>query len=136
MSEHEIESQLFKLQDVLTTGTDGVRPAATAPQAAFDIPPANATAAGRDSAGDVTANTVSSPALQEHSQSNARTSTPMRQTANGERLDSASRAASAHPESTFTIPNEVPPNGAPVRQYINNKLTGPLLEDHGILYES
>ncbi|CAK7200558.1 hypothetical protein SEUCBS139899_003255 [Sporothrix eucalyptigena] len=54
-----------------------------------------------------------------------RTGTPVR---GSERLESSSRAASAHPESSFTIPNEVPLNGAPVRQYINSKLTGPLLE--------
>ncbi|CAK7225525.1 hypothetical protein SBRCBS47491_005917 [Sporothrix bragantina] len=54
-----------------------------------------------------------------------RTGTPVR---GSERLESSSRAASAHPESSFTIPNEAPLNGAPVRQYINSKVTGPLLE--------
>ncbi|CAK7270995.1 hypothetical protein SEPCBS57363_004388 [Sporothrix epigloea] len=54
-----------------------------------------------------------------------RTGTPMR---GGERLESSSRAASVHPESSFTIPSEAPLNGAPVRQYINSKVTGPLLE--------
>ncbi|KAL1889553.1 COMPASS (complex proteins associated with Set1p) component [Sporothrix stenoceras] len=54
-----------------------------------------------------------------------RTGTPVR---GGERLESSSRAASAHPEASFTIPSEAPLNGAPVRQYINSKLTGPLLE--------
>ncbi|CAK7214602.1 hypothetical protein SCUCBS95973_002202 [Sporothrix curviconia] len=54
-----------------------------------------------------------------------RTGTPAR---GSERLESSSRAASVHPESSFTIPNEAPLNGAPVRQYINSKVTGPLLE--------
>ena len=45
-----------------------------------------------------------------------------------ERPESSSRAASVHPESSFTIPSEAPLNGAPVRQYINSKVTGPLLE--------
>ncbi|CAK7565435.1 MAG: hypothetical protein SEPTF4163_003352 [Sporothrix epigloea] len=54
-----------------------------------------------------------------------RMGTPMR---GSERPESSSRAASVHPESSFTIPSEAPLNGAPVRQYINSKVTGPLLE--------
>ncbi len=55
-----------------------------------------------------------------------RTSTPMRNTAaNGE---AGSRATSAHPDPGFTMPSEVPAHGAPVRQYINAKVTGTLLE--------
>ncbi|CAK7244528.1 MAG: COMPASS (complex proteins associated with Set1p) component [Sporothrix thermara] len=54
-----------------------------------------------------------------------RTGTPAR---GSERLESSSRAASAHPESSFAIPSEAPLNGAPLRQYINANVTGPLLE--------
>ncbi|KAK3393187.1 hypothetical protein B0H63DRAFT_516385 [Podospora didyma] len=59
----------------------------------------------------------------------ARVSTPMRNTAAGdERM--GSRAASTHPDPAggFTMPAEAPPHGAPVRQYINSKITGVLLE--------
>ncbi|KAK3330800.1 hypothetical protein B0H66DRAFT_544910 [Apodospora peruviana] len=66
-----------------------------------------------------------------------RVSTPMRNNstsngadvgagAGGERT--ASRAASAHPDPGFTMPAEAPLHGAPVRQYINTKITGVLLE--------
>lgn len=54
----------------------------------------------------------------------ARTGTPMRN-ANG---DSGSRAASQHPDPGFTMPSEAPPHGAPIRQYLNSKVTGPLME--------
>lgn len=55
----------------------------------------------------------------------------MRNTANSEQPGggTGSRAASAHPpEPGFTMPAEAPAHGAPVRQYINTKVTGPLLE--------
>ncbi|KAK3694097.1 hypothetical protein B0T22DRAFT_451642 [Podospora appendiculata] len=55
----------------------------------------------------------------------ARVGTPMRNT-DGERA--GSRAASAHPDSGFAMPAEAPVHGAPVRQYINTKITGVLLE--------
>ncbi|KAK4117164.1 hypothetical protein N656DRAFT_773228 [Canariomyces notabilis] len=51
-----------------------------------------------------------------------------------QRGSSTSRAASAHPEPAagpapgFTMPSEAAPHGAPVRQYINTKITGVLLE--------
>ncbi|KJR81612.1 COMPASS component SDC1 [Sporothrix schenckii 1099-18] len=71
---------------------------------------------------------AASPAPLAHT-SAGRTGTPVRHTANGgERLESSSRAASAHPEASFTIPSEAPLHGAPVRQYINSKLTKPLLD--------
>ncbi|KAJ9137844.1 hypothetical protein NKR23_g8852 [Pleurostoma richardsiae] len=54
--------------------------------------------------------------------------TPLRHT-NGEGAGPGSRAASAHPEgSGFTMPAEAGPHGAPVRQYLNGNVTGPLLE--------
>jgi len=48
--------------------------------------------------------------------------------ANGERGEASSRAASAHPDPGFAMPSEAPLHGAPVRQYINSKVTGALLE--------
>ncbi len=48
--------------------------------------------------------------------------------ANGERGEAGSRAASAHPDPGFTMPTEAPAHGAPLRQYINSKVTGALLE--------
>ena len=61
-----------------------------------------------------------------------RTGTPSRTAglANGdrERGDSSSRAPSAHPDPGFNMPAEAPKNGAPVRDYLNSKVTGPLLE--------
>ncbi|KAI0851511.1 hypothetical protein F5Y00DRAFT_11301 [Daldinia vernicosa] len=60
----------------------------------------------------------------------ARTGTPLRAT-NGQQEaanSSSSRAASQHPDPGFTMPAEAPPHGAPVRQYLNSKVTGPLLD--------
>ncbi len=50
--------------------------------------------------------------------------------ANGE---AGSRATSAHPDPGFTLPSEAPAHGAPVRQYINTKVTGTLLEGMKLL---
>ncbi|KAI0596999.1 hypothetical protein F4775DRAFT_271273 [Biscogniauxia sp. FL1348] len=78
----------------------------------------------------------------------ARTGTPLRSTAaaangngnsngngNGgqENYSSSSRAASQHPDPGFTMPAEAPPHGAPVRQYLNSKVTGTLLEGMKVL---
>jgi len=52
--------------------------------------------------------------------------------ANGEGGE-RSRAASAHPDSAFTMPTEAPVHGAPVRQYLNTKVTGVLLEGMKII---
>ncbi|EMR68313.1 hypothetical protein MGN70_005242 [Eutypa lata] len=64
----------------------------------------------------------------------ARTGTPLRNTTaagatttNGAESNT-SRAASQHPDQGFTIPTEAPNHGAPVRQYLNSNVTGPLLE--------
>ncbi|KAK6954323.1 hypothetical protein Daesc_004290 [Daldinia eschscholtzii] len=59
----------------------------------------------------------------------ARTGTPLR-TTNGQQQEagSSSRATSQHPDPGFTMPAEAPPHGAPVRQYLNSKVTGPLLD--------
>ncbi|KAI2640605.1 hypothetical protein GGS26DRAFT_539026 [Hypomontagnella submonticulosa] len=76
------------------------------------------------------------PAVQAPTSSNApspspaanmpgRTGTPLR--TNGQENNS-SRAASQHPDAGFTMPAEAPPHGAPVRQYLNSKVTGPLLD--------
>ncbi|KAK0613018.1 hypothetical protein B0T17DRAFT_499272, partial [Bombardia bombarda] len=59
----------------------------------------------------------------------ARMGTPMRNTAaSGEADKATSRAASAHPDQGFTMPTEAPLHGAPVRQYLNTKVSGALLE--------
>ncbi|KAK0730827.1 hypothetical protein B0H67DRAFT_475851 [Lasiosphaeris hirsuta] len=52
-----------------------------------------------------------------------------------------SRAASAHPDPaattgtgvSFTLPSEVPLHGAPLRQYLNTKVTGVLLQGMKVL---
>ncbi|KAI5926750.1 hypothetical protein F4810DRAFT_707288 [Camillea tinctor] len=71
-----------------------------------------------------------------------RTGTPLRSTANGQEgsssnnnnnNSSSSRAASQHPDPGFTMPAEAPPHGAPVRQYLNSKVTGALLEGMKVL---
>ncbi|RYP76160.1 hypothetical protein DL771_001984 [Monosporascus sp. 5C6A] len=54
----------------------------------------------------------------------ARTGTPRI----GPEGNTSSRAASQHPDQGFTMPAEAPPHGAPVRQYLNSKVTGTLLE--------
>jgi COMPASS component SDC1 len=54
----------------------------------------------------------------------ARTGTPSRTNGN----DASSRAASVHPDPAPIIPKDVPPHGAPVRQYLNSKVTGVLIE--------
>lgn len=59
-----------------------------------------------------------------------RTGTPSRHL-NGNGNDN-SRAASLHPEPS-AMPKEAPPHGAPTRQYINSKVTGPLLDGMKIL---
>jgi COMPASS component SDC1 len=39
-----------------------------------------------------------------------------------------SRAASAHPDPGYTMPSEPAAHGAPVRQYLNSRVTPALLE--------
>jgi COMPASS component SDC1 len=65
----------------------------------------------------LSATNVPSPAPQ-------RTGTPSRSNGN----DITSRATSQHPDPAPTIPKEAPPYGAPVRQYLNSKVTGPLMD--------
>ena len=59
----------------------------------------------------------------------ARTGTPSRPNGN----DMTSRATSQHPDPAPTIPKEAPPHGAPVRQYLNGKVTGVLLDGMKLL---
>ncbi|CZT00392.1 related to histone-lysine N-methyltransferase [Rhynchosporium graminicola] len=59
-----------------------------------------------------------------------RTATPSRNT-NGS--DNTSRAASLHPDPTPAMPKEAPPHGAPTRQYLNSKVTGPLMDGMKLL---
>ncbi|KAI8635134.1 hypothetical protein F5Y19DRAFT_482412 [Xylariaceae sp. FL1651] len=54
----------------------------------------------------------------------ARTGTPLR--TNGQ--ENTSRAASQHPDPAFTMPDVAPAHGAPVRQYLNSKVTAHVLE--------
>ncbi|KAL2065112.1 hypothetical protein VTL71DRAFT_4252 [Oculimacula yallundae] len=61
----------------------------------------------------------------------ARVGTPSRMT-NGSN-DSTSRATSLHPDPTPTMPKEAPAHGAPTRQYLNGKVTGPLMDGMKLL---
>ncbi|KAI1006930.1 hypothetical protein K3495_g1295 [Podosphaera aphanis] len=56
----------------------------------------------------------------------ARTNTPSRTTNAADTTNS--RAASIHPEPATTIPAEAPLHGAPTRRYLNENITGVLLE--------
>ncbi|CZR50536.1 related to histone-lysine N-methyltransferase [Phialocephala subalpina] len=73
---------------------------------------------------------VASPAVIPKVEANApspipgRMGTPARTNGN----DATSRATSQHPEPASMIPKDSPPNGAPTRQYINSKVTGPLMD--------
>ncbi|EGX93966.1 COMPASS complex subunit Sdc1, putative [Cordyceps militaris CM01] len=69
------------------------------------------TEAAVDLASPAPANVGASPAP-------ARTGTPAQ----------ASRAPSVHPDPGFTLPSEAAPNGDSTRRYLNNKVTGALLE--------
>ncbi|PVH88618.1 hypothetical protein DL98DRAFT_202147 [Cadophora sp. DSE1049] len=60
----------------------------------------------------------------------ARVGTPSRNV-NGN--DATSRATSQHPDPTPTMPKEAPPHGAPTRQYLNSKVTGPLMDGMKLL---
>jgi COMPASS component SDC1 len=71
-----------------------------------------------------------SPAIGNNSPAPPRIGTPNRN-ANGN--DVTSRATSQHPDPVITIPKEAPPHGAPTRQYLNGKVTGPLLEGMKII---
>ncbi|KZF25877.1 hypothetical protein L228DRAFT_242257 [Xylona heveae TC161] len=80
---------------------------------------------------DLPAETVQSPAPQPQStgstpvpQSQPRTSTPGR-TTNG--LEQTSRPGSMHPDGT-ELPAQAASHGAPARKYLNEKVTGVLME--------
>ncbi|KAI0196854.1 hypothetical protein F4808DRAFT_439432 [Astrocystis sublimbata] len=59
-------------------------------------------------------------------QAPARTGTPKQENANT--ATNTSRAASAHPDASFTMPAVAAQHGAPVRKYLNTKVTPHLLE--------
>ncbi|KAI1096135.1 Dpy-30-domain-containing protein [Rostrohypoxylon terebratum] len=114
-----------------SSGTAAV-PAPIAEAAASPSAPSGAAAAQITTAGGPqTPTNAPSPA--------ARTGTPLRTVANGQEGNAAnantsnSRAASQHPDTGFTMPSEAPPHGAPVRQYLNTKVTGPLLDGMKLL---
>ncbi|KAI1345237.1 hypothetical protein F5Y15DRAFT_365326 [Xylariaceae sp. FL0016] len=69
---------------------------------------------------------VTAPATSVPSPAPARTGTPLR--TNGTDEKPSSRAASQHPDTGFTMPEETPPHGAPIRQYLNTKVTGHVLD--------
>ncbi|KAI1431652.1 hypothetical protein GGR50DRAFT_697797 [Xylaria sp. CBS 124048] len=73
--------------------------------------------------------TPAAPSTSAPSPAPARTSTPQR--TNGQ--ENTSRAASQHPDPAFTMPEAAPPHGAPVRQYLNSKVTAHLLDGMKIL---
>ncbi|KAH7364598.1 hypothetical protein BKA65DRAFT_533175 [Rhexocercosporidium sp. MPI-PUGE-AT-0058] len=61
----------------------------------------------------------------------ARVGTPSRNTNGNE--NTSSRATSQHPDPAATMPKEAPPHGAPTRQYLNSKVTGPLMDGMKLL---
>ncbi|KAI1208729.1 uncharacterized protein F4807DRAFT_429124 [Annulohypoxylon truncatum] len=74
-----------------------------------------------------------SPAAATAPGGSGRTGTPLRNTNGGGGQENAaatstSRAASQHPDAGFAMPAEAPAHGAPARQYLNSKVTGPLLD--------
>ncbi|KAF3062320.1 COMPASS component SDC1 [Daldinia childiae] len=100
-----------------TTTTNAAAPT-TAPAPASATTPSNAPSPSLAAAAATTATTAPP----------ARTGTPLRATNSQQETNSSSRAASQHPDPGFTMPAEAPPHGAPVRQYLNSKVTGPLLD--------
>ncbi|KAI1497360.1 Dpy-30 motif-domain-containing protein [Biscogniauxia marginata] len=113
------------------------QPAANASGETTSVPPAEAATATTESIPkdvamtDVAASTEQAPSPAPAASSTnapspapARTGTPLR--TNGQ--ENTSRAASQHPDPGFTMPAEAPPHGAPVRQYLNSKVTSTLLE--------
>jgi len=81
----------------------------------LDLPPAQAIAAA--------------PAVSSTPTPAPRTGTPARMT-NG---DTTPRASSQHPEPTSAFPVQAAPHGAVSRQYLNEKVAGPLKEGMKIL---
>ncbi|KAM7221586.1 hypothetical protein V8F06_002977 [Rhypophila decipiens] len=76
---------------------------------------------------------TASSATAANSSSNAPSPTPALARVGGAGLEgdrTTSRAASANPETgpSFTMPSEAPAHGAPVRQYINQKVTSVLMQ--------
>ncbi|RKU46483.1 COMPASS (complex proteins associated with Set1p) component [Coniochaeta pulveracea] len=55
-------------------------------------------------------------------------STPTKPSRTGTPAATNSRAASVHPDPQPKFPSEAAPHGAPVRQYLNSKVTGALME--------
>ncbi|KAK3363089.1 hypothetical protein B0T25DRAFT_562120 [Lasiosphaeria hispida] len=120
-------------------------PDQTAAPTSTPLPPATASAPGTAP--------IPPPAAPTSAPSNApspiparvSTPTPMARnlSTNGEAGGTSSRAASAHPDPaatagggagvSFSLPSEVPVHGAPLRQYLNTKVTGVLLQGMKVL---
>ncbi|KAI0456582.1 hypothetical protein F5B21DRAFT_467118 [Xylaria acuta] len=82
-------------------------------------------ASSADQAADQAASPApAAPSTNAPSPAPARTGTPLR--TNGQ--ENTSRAASQHPDPAFTMPDTARVHGAPVRQYLNSKITPHLLE--------
>lgn len=109
--------------------------AATPPAVMIPAPQAQAPAPAPDSTKDVVMtdgapDRPASPAIlpgatNAPSPAPQRIGTPSRNV-NGN--DVTSRATSQHPDPAPAIPKEAPAHGAPTRQYLNSKVTGPLLD--------
>ncbi|KAI1661503.1 hypothetical protein F4813DRAFT_231483 [Daldinia decipiens] len=102
-----------------TTTTNNAAAPTTTTAPAPATTPSNAPSPSPAAAAATTTTTTAPP---------ARTGTPLRATNGQQEANSSSRAASQHPDPGFTMPAEAPPHGAPVRQYLNSKVTGPLLD--------
>ncbi|RWA06623.1 hypothetical protein EKO27_g8483 [Xylaria grammica] len=102
-------STIPETQTIAPTTESGTKDVAMADVSSTDQAPSPAPAA---------------PSTNAPSPAPARTGTPLR--TNGQ--ENTSRAASQHPDPTFTMPDAAPPHGAPVRQYLNSKVTAHLLE--------
>ncbi|KAK9775822.1 hypothetical protein AB5N19_05211 [Seiridium cardinale] len=104
-------------------------PAVEPPTAMADTPSAVPEGTPKDIAMTDVEPPAASPARQQGaSPAPNRTGTPARATNGLQEQASSSRAASAHPDPGFTMPSEAPPHGAPVRQYLNTKVTAAVLE--------
>ncbi|KAI1828010.1 hypothetical protein F4861DRAFT_238158 [Xylaria intraflava] len=97
---------------------------AQAPEVAPTTEPSSKDIAMAD-ADQVPSPAPAAPSTNAPSPAPARTSsTPLR--TNGQ--ENTSRAASQHPDPNFTMPDAAPAHGAPIRQYLNGRVTAHLLE--------
>ncbi|KAI1862112.1 uncharacterized protein JN550_010415 [Neoarthrinium moseri] len=122
-------------EDATTTETTA---AATTTEASTEPTPKDKdiTMTDADAAASPARQSAASPAPTSGGAPAGRTGTPLRTTNGAQQQEPASntsRAASAHPDPGFTMPAEAPPHGASVRQYLNTRVTGVLLEGMKLL---